>query len=528
MDKAQEAGPAKLLTPVRIWAFGFLLIFSVHISWESANNLPPSWDMAHHQLIGLQMADALASGNLWEGYAGLSNYYPPLYYLNEALVIHLMGDSPILPLLSNLLGLLLLSYFTFRAGELFLPQPAAVSAGLIILTLPMIAWTSRVSLLDTGLAGWVILAFYLLLKSDRFENRKLTLMFGAAAALGMLHKWTFPFFLFLPVIVSLAASKSKKKSLLNILLAGSIAMVLSATWYWPNAGELLERFRSTAEAGTEFERDPGLASIWGWVYYIRCLASYYLFLPLTLLLAASLFRLRKRIIQDYALLLIGAGLLGSLVSMTMLDMKDPRYIMPAAPFAVLLLIAGWINRPAVSLILIPAWCFLQLILVSFSVPGIPEKIAFFEVENDASYKSMNYELVLFETSYFDILGKARDEYWRLEEILGYFQNGEKVAVIPEHPYFNTTTLALLAYRKGLSGIEFSRVGMEPFERGQFSGADWAIGKSGDQGVDFLTLFNREAYKKLRDNQWPIEAILSLPDGSRARIWDLSAAVQAGD
>ena len=507
------------LTPVRIWAFGFLLLFVINIFWESVNSLPPSWDMAYHQLMGLQFFDAFSRGNLLEGYTGLTTYYPPLYYLNESLVLLLFGDTQFFPLLSNILGLFLLSYFTFRTAEKIMPSPAAVTAGLAVLMLPMVAWTSRVSLLDTGLAGWVILAFYLVIKSDFFEHRGYTLLFGLVCAAGTLHKWTFPFFLVFAVIHTFLVSKHRKKVLINLCLAGAIALPLAATWYWPNAESLLERIRMTAEDGTRFENDPGLTSIWGWIYYVRCLSGYYLFLPLTLLFASALFRLKRDLFKTRAFQLVAVTLAGSMLIMTILEMKDPRYIMPAAPFLVIVLMAGWKNKPTWSLIVIPAIFFIQMIAVSFVFPGIPQKIALFEVENDRSYKGMNYEWVLFETDYFDILGRARYENWRTNEIMNHFRGGETIAIIPEHPYFNTAAFRLSAYKKGNYDLRLTRSGFVRFSPEQLENTDWIIGKSGSQGVDFLTVFNQDVYDFLSENNWPVRAILSLPDGSRARIWE---------
>lgn len=505
-------------TPARLWAFGFLLLMLFNIVWESVNSLPPSWDMAHHQLMGLQFFDAFARGDLLDGYISLTSYYPPLYYLNEALVLLIFGDTQFLPLLSNLFGLFLLSYFTFRTAEKTMPSPVAVSAGLAVLMLPMVAWTSRVSLLDTGLAGWMILAFYLVIRSDFFEHRGYTMLFGLACAAGALHKWTFPFFLIVTVLQVLHFSRVRKKIFVNLCLAGAAALLLAATWYWPNAEILLDRIRMASEAGTQFEMDPGLASPWGWIYYVRCLSGYYLFLPLTLIFIASLFRLRKELPKDRILRLAAAALAGGIIIMTFLDMKDPRYILPVTPFLVILMMAGWKDKPAWGRFIIPSICFIQMILISFPVPGILQKAALFQVENDTSYKGMNYEWVLFETDYFDILGRARSENWRLDDILNCFVAGDTVAVAPEHPYLNTTTLNLLAYRKGLSGLRLTRVGLDMFSPDQLRQADWVVGKTGPQGVDFLTASNREVYEFLARESWPVKVILSLPDGSKARIW----------
>jgi hypothetical protein len=506
------------LTPFRIWAFGFLFLFVINISWESANNLPPSWDMAHHQLMGLQFFEAFSTGNILEGYTGLTTYYPPLYYLSEALVLLLFGDTQLLALLSNFIGLFLLSFFTFRTAEKFMPPPSAVVAGLVVLMLPMVAWTSRVSLLDTGLAGWVIFAFYLVFKSNYFENRGYTILFGLACAAGILHKWTFPFFLVFTVIHILTFTRSRKKVILNLCLAGVAAIPLAATWYLPNALSLWERIRMTAEAGTQFENDPGLASVWGWIYYVRCLSGYYLFLPLTLLFIIAVCRLSRDLKKTRLLQLAAVNLAGSVLILTILDMKDPRYIMPAAPFMIILLMAGWKDYPVWSRAVIPGICFLQFLAVSFTAPGIPEKIALFEVENDTSYKGMNYEWVFFETDYFDILGRARHENWRLEEMMNYFSDGENVAVIPEHPYYNPTTFNLFARKRGYLNLGLPRLGLNEFLPEQLERVDWIVGKSGPQGVNFLTMFNRDIYAHLAKEKWPVSIIMSLPDGSKARIW----------
>ena len=522
----QKSG--KALTPLRTWGFGFLLVFVFNAFWEVANSLPPSWDMAHHQLLGLQFFDAFSSGLFLEGYTRLTTYYPPLYYLVEALALFLSGDTQFLALFANLPGLFLLSFFTFRTGEKMMPSPAAVAAGLTVLLFPMVTWTSRVSLLDTGLAGLVICAFYLAVKSDFFENRNYTLLFGVVCAAGTLYKWTFPFFIIVAVLHALAISRSRKRVLFNLCLAGAVALPIAATWYWPNAASLLERIRMTAEAGSQFEKDPGLSSIWGWIYYLRCLSGYYLFLPLTLLFGIALFRLRVRFLKDRIVQATAVNLLGGVLIMTLLEMKDPRYIMPAAPFLALLLVAGWKENPIWSRGLIPAICSIQMLLVSLPLPGIPEKIALFQVENDNSYRGMNYEWVLFETDYFGILGTARHENWRIEEIIDNFSDRDIVAVVPEHPYFNISTMALYAYRRGLFDLRLSRLGLEEFLPEMMGRADWIIGKSGGQGVDFLTLHNEEVYAGLSERDWPVRVILSLPDGSRARIWQNPRGLNPGD
>lgn len=59
---------------------------------------------------------------------------------------------------------------------------------------------SRNYYLDFPQAATTALAFYLLLKSNSFRNRIFSILFGMAAALSMLTKWSAIFFIILPVI----------------------------------------------------------------------------------------------------------------------------------------------------------------------------------------------------------------------------------------------------------------------------------------------------------------------------------------
>jgi hypothetical protein len=50
------------------------------------------------------------------------------------------------------------------------------------------------------------------------------------------------------------------------------------------------------------------------------------------------------------------------------------------------------------------------------------------------------------------------------------------------------------------------------------GADWVIGKTGDQGISYITDFNDEVYSALETLRWPLVNSWDLPDGSRALLW----------
>ncbi len=495
-----------------LWTALLGLILAVHLVWTLLDDRPPIWDMAHHQIMGWEYLKLFQEGGVLEGFSRLSSYYPPLYYLQEALVLRFWTEPDLLPLLSNLPGLLLLAFCSRAlAVQCLLPDRTAVWAGL----LPLVAWTSRVSLIDVSLCGWVSAALYLLVRSDLLLKRGSSLLLGLVLAAGMLTKWTFVLFLLFPVLYCLLKSKDRKRSVLNLLDAGILSAPLVLWWYLPNLKALLLRFQTTSEAAV-WEQDPGIDSLLGWIYYPRVLASYYLFLPLTVLFVWALARLWARRDQlPPALQLVLVGFAGGLLLLTLLPPKDPRYGMPLACLAALLLIYAWGSSRAAPAIF--ALAFIQFLTLSFSFPLVPQKIALFEVRNDTDYRGLRQEWVLYASEYFDVAGPPAQEDWRYTEILGSIVPGAKVGLVPDMAHFHPAALKLMALRQGRD-LDVIRLGQTPSSLDE-SAVDVVVGKTGFQGISYLTSFNQEVYDKLTSEGWPVVGSWQLPDGEEARIWN---------
>ncbi len=499
-----------------LWSAGFLTIISLHFLWGWLNDTPPVWDMASHQLMGWAYLDAWREGELWSRFAELSTYYPPLYYLQEAFILGIIGKTKYLPLLANLPGLFLLSWCSFRIGARFLDSVTAACAGLLPLLFPLVAWISRESLLDVPLSGWVALGVYLLIRSEDLQKRTIVLLFGATAAAGLLTKWTFGVFLIVPVLIALYRSNNRKASLVNLLYAALLSIPVVSIWYYPNLGNLYQRFQSTATTGVAYEQDPGLSSWRGWIYYPRSLSSYYLFLPLALAAASSLAVTLYRKTRDRAATLGWLSLGGGLLLMTLLQAKDPRYVMPVVSVLGVAMLAPWKSRSWVSLLLL-AIAFGQFLLISFPFPFTPPKIAFQVPEDDLSYVGMGREWVLFEPDYFGVSRPARKENWRYEEILERLDFGSQVAFLPEMPFFHVPALQLAA-RKAGKDLSVIRLGQDQLSIRRLDSVGWVLGKTGSQGLAHLTGGNQEIYGELEREAWPVVGSWDLPDRSRALLW----------
>ena len=175
--------PARLLFPGL-----FLTVFLTHLVWELFDDRPPVWDMAYHQLMGWRHLEAWLEGNLTQQFFQISSYYPPLYYLFEAVVLRIAGDTRFVALLANLPGLVMTSLFTFLIARRLMGLGAASLAGILPLLFPLVAWTSRESLLDLTLTGLVAAGVWVIVKSDLLNKAWSSLALGLIMAAGMLMR----------------------------------------------------------------------------------------------------------------------------------------------------------------------------------------------------------------------------------------------------------------------------------------------------------------------------------------------------
>lgn len=500
----------------RVWSGGFALVAAIHLAWAAANRMPPIWDMAHHQFMGWLHLQAFEKGTLLADLSSISSYYPPLYYIQEAFVLSLTGPTRFLAWIINLPGLLLLSFSTYRiALRICRPVPAAL-AGITVLLLPLVAWSSRETLLDPTLTGWVALALLLILKSNLLESRGWTLVLGLGIAAGMLTKWTFIVFLIPPLLFSLYSTRTTLKAVRNLFDAGLVALPWIFWWYLPNLGSLWQRFELTAQAAS-WEQDPLLSSVWGWIYYPRSLSSYYLFFLLTVAFGWALYLLCRHRLRGTETFLLWT-LLGGILILTLLKAKDPRYVMPLVSALWILLIGTFASQKGQQWVLVIVVIgFIQFLAISFTIPFFSGKCAFFELKEDPDYLGMGREWVLYSSDYFGVLGPPRVEDWHHAEIAKHFEDAARVGFVPDAARFNPATLRLSAMELGIRP-EIERVGHKAGFQEQLEGLEWVVGKTGDQGISYITQYNEQVYDAVEARNWRLIEKWRLPDGTEAVLW----------
>src|SRR5438034_533429 len=238
-------------------AASFLYLAIANVVWIARDTRPPFWDMAGHQIGALRIYDtfvergirALAAvPRLTEFYP--LGFYPPFYHSIVAVFYGVFGKHVDAAQWANLPAIAILLIATYGIGRTLLNPIAAAGAASLANFYPLMLWLSRETIIDYWLTSMVALAIWLLIRTNEFENRKRSVVFGVICGFGMLTKWTFPFFVVLP------AAWFARKNPKNAALAAGIAASIAAYWYVP-AARGLAQFQNINSAGGITEGDPG-------------------------------------------------------------------------------------------------------------------------------------------------------------------------------------------------------------------------------------------------------------------------------
>ncbi len=166
--------------------------------------------------------------------------HPPLGKLLIGLGMALFGDNPFgWRIMSALFGALTLFSGVMAARWLFLRRSAAVMTGLLLLFSQTLYIQARIAMLDIFMAGFLMLAFWMLVAAARtgFADRWRFVVGGACLGLSVACKWTAVPFIFagLPVLFVLLWRESKQSVEADQYETHALPMREIAGWLGPFA-----------------------------------------------------------------------------------------------------------------------------------------------------------------------------------------------------------------------------------------------------------------------------------------------------
>jgi 4-amino-4-deoxy-L-arabinose transferase-like glycosyltransferase len=462
------------LVLISLWSI--LALVAVPLMWSDTE--PPWWDEAVHLKDSIVYYNILTHldeinpkvireiVNLSNDYPRFrpSGYYPPLVPGVTALSYLIFGVSSKVAIVGNLFYVGILLLFTYLIGCYVFNPSTGLLASFLLVSSPVVFQQSLIYMLDLPLTAMVALTLYLLLKSDNFENRSISILFGISAGLGMLAKWTFPGFIIGPVlwacyqrvkgILRAPESRQEDKRALGTLLLSLLAfLVVAGTYYFPLLKPLLGKtlYHSKGEI-TDIQVGP-VWSLDSLSYYVSALGTDLMNSVVAGFACFGVLVLLKKRCRAWAWMLITL-VIPYLIFTLLIQNKQERYMMPWM-IPVALIASFWLFE--VSLRSFLRWSLVAALIlfsaISFSRVVIAERDRFMEDSN--SYWKI--------TEILD--GLERDvDTWRSEDTKN--TRPVYIGVIANHMVINGFTLAYYAAARGKNWtVEFfPKMSLEEYQK----------------------------------------------------------------
>ncbi len=306
---------------------------------------------------GVHLETALAAAEMIRGFElgsivdlgpyGDNFFYPPLVHLIGA-IPGALGLGPVedwATIAINLVFVPVLAAGTYLTGKLIYGARAGMLAALFALGSPIVLSLFHVFVLDAPLAAMTAITFAALLASERFSDRRWSVVAGALAGLALLTKTSAPLYLAGPLAAMLALGGWRQWR--NLALAGLAALVVAGPYYLVHLSEVLDVGQESTvgtqigEIGTAFDRDARLStrnlSWYGW----SAINEQY-FVPLLLLFSAGFVLALRELRSRRHLPELLAGVVVTYVLLALvLSIRDARYIAPLVVY-VAVIGTGWI------------------------------------------------------------------------------------------------------------------------------------------------------------------------------------------
>jgi 4-amino-4-deoxy-L-arabinose transferase-like glycosyltransferase len=323
----------------------WLALIPLFVVWLRRDGTFAPWDMAYHSWVILNLRDRLLHLNPYRIYE-LSKYYPPLFHL-LASPAAFFTTNPDAFCLGNWIALLGLIVATFLLGRALAGTAAGLFGALTVPAYGAVTEMGRMVMTDLTLTATVAVTLWLLVRGRRLDEGRQAHWLGLSIALGLLAKWPYGFFLFLPLLELVHTHwRGHRRELGSVAFWRPLLVLclwpalLAGPWYVRSVDYIVSQApKYLGSAVMEAEGDPATFSLQSLLYYPRALLELY-FTPPTLALfvvgaVVLMWSWRRGGESEVAapkrwlpLLLAATGGLACLVLITN---KNGRYVMPLVP-----------------------------------------------------------------------------------------------------------------------------------------------------------------------------------------------------
>jgi Dolichyl-phosphate-mannose-protein mannosyltransferase/LmeA-like phospholipid-binding len=477
---------------IPLWlAAWWLFLGLINLYWLNRDTVPPDWDPAKHLTSSLRYYHALQDPGIFKNrltaLLNVDDFYPPLAPLAASLFYFVLPSDPDTAtwVLNQLfLGLLLIA--TYRLGSRLYNSETGLLAAMAVTSFPIITIQSRTYMLDLPITAMTALGMYALLRTENFRRRGASIYFGLIAGLATLTKWTFLFFILLPLTYALAkalTAENRFARLKNGLAVFVVWGLVALPWFTAHSSSLIFTSIKFGYSVGVREGDPEIFTPGSLFYYATMLPTQILYPWIVCFLVGLVFYFRHEFKKNPWLIL---WILGGYAILTLLRNKDGRYILPFIP-AVALIATGWIERVGWSVrVKRSAWTLLGLYSVGVAL----------------------------------YMNPPRHDFWPMEEAVTFMQTQKsyhprpRLRAVPDSAYFERHGFEYYA--------EGARFPLDVTTWVRFpTFTDFVVTKTGDQGVQhdpvkIMETIQRdpEGFEAVFKKKWERR----LPDGSVGRVY----------
>lgn len=253
MSGTRKSGRLAGWTPLAPWLVvaGLVLFHAVNNwLWLLENVTWTGWDKARHLAWSLHYNYLLGHFSIRSLFQIMVSdaIRPPFFAASASVMYALLGRSADVATMVNVIYMAIALAATYALGRRWGGENGrsqGLVSVLLLASFPMFYAMSRHFYIEFALTAMVALTVLLLLATNGFRRRGMSLLFGLSLGLGMLTKRTFGVFAVGPVIVVVLASglipmawqRLKRRPKLywgKALLAWLVGLALAALWYLPN------------------------------------------------------------------------------------------------------------------------------------------------------------------------------------------------------------------------------------------------------------------------------------------------------
>lgn len=317
-----------------------LYVLKTHQYPEMDEQLYMNMAVEYYRLLQNPSWDTIVKMNNYA--VGHPPFRPPIYSLSitAPLLIFGLENSYKIGLFINGLYYIVTIIALYFLARCFFKKTASVLASILFACYGWPLFYLHFTYSETATTPFIVLCLLFLLKSDKFRNRRYSILFGIFLSLGFLVRWIVPLFIIGPallVLYQVIKQKKRDKGMIKNLMLVIIAIIPSIMYHIINKESFFSGYvGSQMFYGPLWEKVPlfrrNLISFQSAAYYFKVFEqlTIYLFGIFVVGLIICLQKARK-----YAYLTM-AFLVPYLIFSFGTVIKDDRYIVPIYPFIALI------------------------------------------------------------------------------------------------------------------------------------------------------------------------------------------------